>query len=282
MLWPEHIGRDQIEALKTSLGQYAYAGQYQQNPSPREGGIFKRGWFDIVATVPEDCIWARGWDFAATEKKITKSDPDWTATALIGWSNASQRWYIRRIQRWREDPHEVERLLVATSEGDPKGTLVRIPQDPAAAGKSVAQRMLVLLAKFSVTAETVSGDKVTRAMAWAGKAAGGLIKLVKDRPDEEPWNEAFLTEIAGFPNFAHDDQVDCVGSAFEVLSNNTFGIMEWARRQAEAVGGQAEAERKMKEAVAAAGPLVYEGNSAGVRQPTMEEYARALAGKKEG
>lgn len=282
LLWPAHVGAGSLANLKKRLGPYAAAGQLQQLPAPREGGIFKRGWFDIVATVPEDCVWARGWDFAATEAKITKVDPDWTATALIGWSNATQRWYIRRIQRWREDPHEVERLLVATSEADPKGTLVRIPQDPAAAGKSVAQRMLVLLSKFSVTAESVSGDKVTRAMAWAGKAAGGLIKLVKDRPDEEPWNEAFLTEIAGFPNFAHDDQVDCVGSAFEVLSNNTFGIMEWARRQAEAASGQAEAERKMKEAVAAAGPLVYEGNSAGVRQPTMEEYARALAGKKEG
>ena len=45
LLWPEKITRAQLEALKVSLGSYRYAGQYQQRPSPADGGIFKRSWF---------------------------------------------------------------------------------------------------------------------------------------------------------------------------------------------------------------------------------------------
>ena len=35
----------QLDALKISLGSYRYAGQFQQRPSPAEGGILKRAWF---------------------------------------------------------------------------------------------------------------------------------------------------------------------------------------------------------------------------------------------
>jgi hypothetical protein len=45
LLWPEKINQAALESLKTTLGSYRYAGQYQQRPSPVEGGIFKRHWF---------------------------------------------------------------------------------------------------------------------------------------------------------------------------------------------------------------------------------------------
>ena len=45
LLWPEKISRTHLEVLKTSLGSYRYAGQYQQRPSPVEGGIFKARWW---------------------------------------------------------------------------------------------------------------------------------------------------------------------------------------------------------------------------------------------
>lgn len=274
LLWPEHIGREQIEQFKIDLGPYAYAGQFQQAPAPREGGLFKRSWFRIVKFAPDDCVWARGWDFAASEKSLVRADPDWTATAMVGWSASQQAWYLAHVDRWREEPHEVEKLLVQRAAMDPPDTLIRIPQDPGAAGKSVAQRMLTLLAEFPVTAAPVSGDKVLRAMAWAGKANGGLIHLV-----EGPWNEMFLTELTSFPTGSHDDMVDAVGSAFEILTNNTFGIMEFYRRESERVAGLAAERQELKEQAVAAGQVTYEGMGPALREPTIEEYARALAGK---
>jgi hypothetical protein len=45
LLWSDKVPQAALEELKVTLGAYRYAGQYQQRPSPSEGGIFKRWWF---------------------------------------------------------------------------------------------------------------------------------------------------------------------------------------------------------------------------------------------
>jgi hypothetical protein len=45
LLWPEKVNRANLEDLKTTLGSYRYASQYQQRPSPAEGGMMKRHWW---------------------------------------------------------------------------------------------------------------------------------------------------------------------------------------------------------------------------------------------
>src|SRR5262245_1862354 len=46
LLFEKRFKRDYIEAQKVSLGSYRFAGQHQQNPSPQEGGLTKRHWWD--------------------------------------------------------------------------------------------------------------------------------------------------------------------------------------------------------------------------------------------
>ncbi|MEH0888827.1 hypothetical protein V5P19_24420, partial [Enterobacter sp. UNJFSC 003] len=41
LLDPVRFPRETVEKLKRDMGSYAYAGQYQQRPAPREGGLFK-------------------------------------------------------------------------------------------------------------------------------------------------------------------------------------------------------------------------------------------------
>jgi predicted phage terminase large subunit-like protein len=224
LLWPERMGRKQIDGLKISLGPYAAAAQLQQRPVPRDGGIFKRTWFPrpYLKVAPADTRWVRAWDFAGTEKKLNKADPDWTAGAKVGWSASMARWIIADITRFREEPHEVERLVKHTAEADGVPVQIQLAQDPAQAGKHQAQNYLVLLSRFQAFAETVNGDKMTRALTWAGKAGLGLVLLM-----EGDWNEPFLQELTGFPNGAHDDQVDAVTSAFNRLVNSNDGMISY-------------------------------------------------------
>ena len=42
LLWPAREGPEEIAAMKRTLGAAAFAAQYQQTPTPREGGLFKR------------------------------------------------------------------------------------------------------------------------------------------------------------------------------------------------------------------------------------------------
>jgi hypothetical protein len=52
LLDPVRFPRGTVEALQRDMGSYAYSGQYQQSPTPRSGGMFQRGDFEIVDAGP--------------------------------------------------------------------------------------------------------------------------------------------------------------------------------------------------------------------------------------
>jgi len=45
LLWPERFGEKELSTLERSLGSYASAGQLQQRPAPKGGGILKASWW---------------------------------------------------------------------------------------------------------------------------------------------------------------------------------------------------------------------------------------------
>ncbi len=67
-----------MERDTATMGEYAAAGQYQQRPAPRDGGLFKRGWFTRVGALPAGCVQVRAWDLAASVPKAGRQ-PDYTA-----------------------------------------------------------------------------------------------------------------------------------------------------------------------------------------------------------
>lgn len=264
LLWPSHIPQEVVDTLKLSLGPYSSAGQLQQLPSPREGGIFKRAWFPVVNSRPLDLEYARGWDLAATAKKLVGNDPDYTAGVKIGWSRSAKKWYITSIIRCREEPHKIEELMLLTARNDGLSCRVVIPKDPGQAGVGQAKNLLAMLGGFDVQAEPQSGDKMARAMPLAGQAGGGNICIMSDAGNVEE----FLTEITGFPTGAHDDMVDAAASAFTRLTGGTSGIMEFYARQADDQANKL-AEQKAKLT-----------NGTSVTTEYTENLAMALMGRK--
>jgi predicted phage terminase large subunit-like protein len=148
--------------------------------------------------LPPDLECVRGWDLAASEATVIKSDPDWTATVKIGFSPSQMKWYILDAQRWRENPSEVERLIKFVADEDALTGSVKaaLPQDPGQAGKSQARSLVRRLAGHAVKAEPVTGDKVTRAMSLASQASGGNVVVL-----EADWNDDFIAEITGLVEF---------------------------------------------------------------------------------
>ena len=221
LLFPERFPRDVVERDKRVMGSYAVAGQNQQRPAPREGGMFKREWFDVVDAVPAQARRVRRWDFAATDPKEQRKksgDPDWTVGLLL--SEHQGIYYVEHIVRDQVSPAGVERMLRATAEQDGKGVRVRLPQDPGAAGKSNAAHQIKLLAGWDVRAAPETGSKEVRATPVAAQAEAGNVKLVRG-----PWVEAFLEEVSMFPNAAHDDQVDALSGAFaELVTGSTYNL----------------------------------------------------------
>ncbi|MEZ2224409.1 phage terminase large subunit [Rhizobium sp. RCC_161_2] len=210
LLFPERFPRAVVERDKVPLGSYAVAGQFQQRPSPRSGGLFQRGDFEIVDAVPAGAKCCRAWDFAASKARPGRQ-PDWTVGLRM--AEADGIFYVETIARGRWSPAEVERNLKNMATQDGPTVMIRMPQDPGAAGKADAETKIKLLAGFPIKVLSITGDKATRAKPASAQAEAGNVKLLRGE-----WNEAFLDEICAFPNAQFDDQVDAFADALNELA----------------------------------------------------------------
>jgi phage terminase large subunit-like protein len=110
------------EALSTHMA----AGQLQQRPTAREGGLFKREWFpNPVKIAPEGLDLVRAWDFASSIQLT--NDPDWTVGLLMGRDRATDLIYIIDVVRARLSPGQREQRVTSTAIFDGDEVRIRIP-----------------------------------------------------------------------------------------------------------------------------------------------------------
>jgi predicted phage terminase large subunit-like protein len=207
-LWPDRYDRAALDEIRQSAGSFWWSALYQQRPVPREGGMFRRHWFDTVDVAPAAGKRVRYWDLAATE--AGRGDPDWTVGARL--SHVGGEFYVEDVVRLRGSPAEVERTIVQTARADGPGVRQIIEQEPGASGKSMVAYYVRQLAGFPVAGWRPSGPKEVRADPFASQAEAGNVKLVA-----ADWNSPFLDELELFPLGDHDDQVDAAASAFANL-----------------------------------------------------------------
>lgn len=223
LLFPAKFPRDEVDKLKASLGSYGTAGQLQQRPSPRGGGLFKRAWFGPDQLIKRSAVpvrlagRTRAWDLAATQKK-SGNNPSATAGVRLARDFAG-RFFVEHVLRMQETAGTVWSTIEATAATDPRGTRVRLPQDPGQAGKSQAGQMVKGLAGYDVRVEPPTGDKETRATPASVQAeAGNVFIVINDDGTLPEWVEPFLDEVCTFPTGAKDDQVDAFADAFNDLA----------------------------------------------------------------
>jgi hypothetical protein len=118
--------------------------------------------------------------------------------------------------------------------------VVGFGQDPGQAGKSQAQHLVRALSSFTARAAAESGDKLTRFGPFSSQCRAGNVKFLRG-----PWNEELFRVLEGFPDLAHDDEIDACSGALEMLNPQMkgWGIHEFYRQKAE----QLRAERKAQD-----------------------------------
>lgn len=195
----------------TRLGQQELHGQMLA----AEGTLIHPEWFQMVdaPTLPRNRV--RMWDLAATEPSDSNPNPDYSAGFLVG--ETPDGYTILHGQRFRQSPGKVEQRVVETAHLDGPDVPIWIEQEPGASGKSmIAHYQRILERTHRVHGYRPSGDKVTRAsVLLAGPAEQGRVSIVHG-----PWVQAFLDECADFPDGDHDDQIDAVAAAIDVLGQN--------------------------------------------------------------
>jgi predicted phage terminase large subunit-like protein len=185
---------------------------------PTAGKVFNRGWFGIVDAVPAAPNGfpksVRFWDLAASEKKLAKEDPDYTAGVLM--QRVGDLYYVLDCIEEREGPAAIDDLLLNTASQDGKSVAVRWEMEGGASGKRDNRHIAGRLAGYDARGIRPQGDKLTRARALSAQALAGNVKLLRG-----PWNGRWLTHMHGQPDLAHDDIMDASSGAFNELTPAT-------------------------------------------------------------
>jgi predicted phage terminase large subunit-like protein len=206
-LCPERYPLERLERIAKRVGSYFFGALFQQRPRAREGGMFQRGWFQIVAAAPRHATRVRYWDKAGTEGAGA-----YTCGAKVA-RDANGVFYVEDMVRGQWEADVRESTIRQSAELDGTGVSIGHEQEPGSSGKESAQATTRGLAGYSVWADKVTGDKVLRAEPLAAQAAAGNVRIVRGA-----WNAAFLDEASGFPRSKYKDQIDAASGAFTMLS----------------------------------------------------------------
>ena len=201
LLDPVRLNRAVLDEASIDLGSYGYAGQYDQNPAPAEGGIFKKHWFPIIDWLPEysNIKWDFVADTAYTDDE--KNDP----SGYLAYAKHNNDFLIRYAQtEYLEFPELCKALpTFVYANGYTRRSLVEV--EPKASGKSLTQT-LKRESKLNIKdGKAPAKDKVARANDSAPTIESGRVKLIRG-----PWNKEFLEQVCTFPNAAHNEYVDCL------------------------------------------------------------------------
>lgn len=215
---PLFAERFPVSALKPFMvNDTTWNALFQQRPSPKEGTLFHRDWFEILP-MPAGRFkkLVRRWDMAATDPKAGE-DPDWTVGLLLGL-HEDGFVYVIDVARDRKSPGKLENMLKACAIKDReqyRGRVrIRMEQEPGSAGKIVIRTFArTIFRGYPFRGKRTTGAKELRAETVAAAAERGEIRIVKAR-----WNAEFLREITRFPRATHDDQVDALSGAWEDLT----------------------------------------------------------------
>ena len=214
-LCPARFSLEALASLRRDVGELAWAAEYQGVPRPREGSLFRREWFEVVAEAPANATRVRFWDKAATE-----GGGDYTVGLRMA-RTLEGAYFVEDVARGQWGPDKREHIIGQMAAMDGQAVVVGIEQEGGSSGKDSARMTIRALAGHSVYAEHPTGDKLTRAEPFRAQCEAGNVKLVRG-----PWNMAYLDELTAVPNGAHDDQLDASSGAFNRLARR-IGYKAW-------------------------------------------------------
>ncbi len=236
-LCPERYNIEKLRKIKRRLGAYFWGALYGQSPTPIAGGIFKRHQWrywkprnSVMPPVPvqlEDgsIIEIEAVEIPSTfEEQLQSWDCTFKDTKTSDYV-AGQVWAREGANKYMLD-YKKERLDINGTMAGIRyftskwpGAVAKLIEDKAN-GPAVIQMMHDFVT--GMIAVNPRGGKLSRANAVAPEVESGNIYL--PHPSLFIWVDEFINSCAGFPNMAHDDDVDAFTQA--ILGMSRFGSDE--------------------------------------------------------
>jgi predicted phage terminase large subunit-like protein len=226
-LHPQRESLPMLEQIRRTIGEYNFAGQYQQMPSPLGGGLVKAAWFRHYAADAMSQRFERivqSWDTASKATELSDF------SVCTSWGILGKDLYLIDVLRRRMEYPDLKRAVRAQYERfRPSVVLI----EDKASGTQLIQE-LIAEGLYAVTRYQPQADKVMRMHAQTAMIENGFVLL----PDAAPWLAADLHELTAFPKGRHDDQVDSTAQMLDWFKrgscpSSNAGIFELYRQRAE-------------------------------------------------
>ena len=194
-----------LDQIKTSIGSYNFAEQYQQEPVPQAGAMVKREWFRSYRDVdlPPYGEVIQSWDTA--NKVGDGNDYSVCTTRVIVGDKA----HLRNVHRAKHEYPELKRAVreqqMLFKAGvvliEDKGSGTQLIQELRHEGVYAVQPYVPRLGKQE------------RMYSQTAMMEAGFVFV----PESAPWLEDYLHELTQFPRGKHDDQADSTSQFLEWL-----------------------------------------------------------------
>ena len=212
---PVRGSRMVLTAALEELGEYGYAGQILQKPTPAGGGLFKWERIHVGEQPGTQFVYVmRFWDKAGTEapERMKRKGPAYTVGLKMAMDQQRRIWVLDVIRgRWSTERREA--IILATARMDGRKVVIGLEQEPGSGGKESAESTAKNLIGYRVKIDIPKGDKTLRADPYSVQVNAGNVYLAPG-----PWNRAYLTEMEFFPYSTYKDQVDASSGAFYYVS----------------------------------------------------------------
>ncbi len=210
LLAPQRFGPKEVELIRLRNGPFVFAGQQQQRPMPKEGGLFDSNWWQFYTELPPELHTqadsCQTWDCAF--KDLT------TSSYVVGFVLARLGTTVYVLHRYRRRMQFPETLQAIRMTREMFPWVGAILIEDKANGVAVIQTLQREVA--GIIARGADGGKESRAAATSYMVAAGNVKLPgKFDADGKlvpaySWVEELIAEHESFPRGEFKDQVDAL------------------------------------------------------------------------
>jgi predicted phage terminase large subunit-like protein len=186
-----------FEQIRRTIGEYNFAGQYQQAPRHWAAVSSRRCGSGITRRLNCRRASTASCRAGTTANKATELSDFSVCTS---WGIKGKDLYLLDVLRRRMEYPELKRS-VREHQQRFRANVVLI--EDKASGTQLIQE-LIREGLYAVTRYQPQSDKVMRMHAQTAVIENGFVRL----PESAPWLAQYLQEMTVFPNGRHDDQVD--------------------------------------------------------------------------
>ena len=201
-LHPAREGEKELAEVRTDMGSFHFAAQYQQEPVPEEGNLIRWDWFERYSQPPAAERGSRivqSWDLAV--RGGSQNNYTVCITARVHGNTIHILDVFRRQLDFPDQKKAYGRL--ATKFGASVCLIEKAANAHALAADLKRGSEAGVPTPRLVNAK---GDKEERLALASSRIEDGDVLL----PEQAPWLDEFRTELLAFPRGRHDDQVDAL------------------------------------------------------------------------